>query len=98
MQSMVDGIARSIYARQNPNGLDEKTASQDYRIRPVYSFVSIHWSKVQMFYRPERTSVLAKVKERGFSGAFLGLALLAMLGWVYLLSTIFFKFVLWCFS
>ena len=51
-----------------------------------------------MFYRPERTSVLAKVKERGFSGAFLGLALLAMLGWVYLLSTIFFKFVLWCFS
>ena len=51
-----------------------------------------------MHYRPERISVLAKVKERGFSGAFLGLALLAMVGWIYLLSNILFKFVLWCFS
>jgi len=51
-----------------------------------------------MLSRPERISVLAKVRERGFSGAFLGLVLLAMVGWIYLLSTIFFKFVLWCFS
>jgi len=43
-------------------------------------------------------SVLAKVKEQGFSGVFLGLALLAMVGWIYLLSNIFFKVVLWCFS
>ena len=51
-----------------------------------------------MLYRSEKISVLAKIKERGFSGAFLGLALLAMVGWIYLLSTIFLKVVLWCFS
>jgi len=61
-------------------------------------FDAIHWLKIEMLYRPEKISMLAKVKERGFSGAFLGLALLAMVGWIYLLSTIFFKFVLWCLS
>jgi len=30
---------------------------------------------------PEKSSLIAKVRERGFSGAFLGLALLAMTGW-----------------
>jgi hypothetical protein len=51
-----------------------------------------------MLYRPEKTSMLAKVKERSFSSAFLGLTLLAMVGWVYLLSSIFWKFLVWCFS
>jgi hypothetical protein len=31
------------------------------------------------------------VKERGFSGAFLGLVLVTMAGWVYLLGLIFLK-------
>jgi hypothetical protein len=53
---------------------------------------------VDMLYRPERDSLLAKIKERGFSGAFLGLALLAMAGWVYLLGSLFLKFVFWWFS
>ena len=51
-----------------------------------------------MLYRPEKASLLAKVKERGFSGAFLALTLLAMVGWVYLLGSMFWKFLMWCFS
>jgi hypothetical protein len=51
-----------------------------------------------MLYQPEKVSLLAKVKERGFSGAFLGLVLVAMAGWIYLLGSIFLKCVLWCFS
>jgi hypothetical protein len=51
-----------------------------------------------MLLQPEKTPLLTKWKERGYSGAFLGLALLAMAGWVYLLSSMFLKFVLWCMS
>ena len=45
----------------------------------------------------QKFPLLSKVRERIFSGTFLGLALLAMAGWVYLLSEIFVKFVVWCF-
>jgi hypothetical protein len=51
-----------------------------------------------MLSPPEKVSLLMRVKERSFSGVFLALALLAMAGWVYLLSSIFLKFALWCFS
>ena len=51
-----------------------------------------------MLQRPERVSLAAKIKERSFSGAFLGLALLAMAGWIYLLGSLVLKFVLWCLS
>ena len=44
-----------------------------------------------MLYLPEKVSLLARVKEQGFSGAFLGLVLVAMAGWVYLLGSIFLK-------
>ncbi|MBR0697955.1 hypothetical protein [Bradyrhizobium lablabi] len=42
--------------------------------------------------------LLAQVRERGLAGVFVGLVLLAMTGWIYLLSTMFLKFALWCFS
>jgi hypothetical protein len=51
-----------------------------------------------MLYSPEKIPVLAKAKEKAPSAAFFGLALLAMAGWMYLLGTIFLKFVLWCIS
>ena len=51
-----------------------------------------------MFLQPEKASLLTKLKERSYSGAFLGLALLAMAAWAYLLSSMFLKFVLWCLS
>jgi hypothetical protein len=51
-----------------------------------------------MLYTPEKIPLLSKAKERAFSGAFLVVALLAMAGWVYLLSSIFLTFLLWCFS
>ena len=49
-----------------------------------------------MLYLPEKLSLLARVKERGFSGAFLGLVLVAMAGRVYLLGSIFLECVFWC--
>jgi hypothetical protein len=51
-----------------------------------------------MLYTPEKMPVLAKAKDKAPSAAFFGLALLAMAGWMYLLSAIFLKFVLWCIS
>ncbi|MCA1456835.1 hypothetical protein I6F35_27060 [Bradyrhizobium sp. BRP22] len=51
-----------------------------------------------MLSPPDKVSLLTRVKERGFSGAFLAVALLAMAGWVYLLGSLFLKLMLWCFS
>jgi hypothetical protein len=51
-----------------------------------------------MLYRPEKMSVLSKAKEKAFFGSFVGLALIAMAGWLYLLGEIFVKFVVWCLS
>jgi hypothetical protein len=50
-----------------------------------------------MLYRPEKLPSFSKIRERAFSGAFFGVALLAMAGWMYLLSSIFLRFVVWCF-
>jgi hypothetical protein len=61
-------------------------------------FPNINQPNINMLLQPEKVSLLARMRERGLSGAFLGLALLAMAGWVYLLSSIFLKFVLWCLS
>lgn len=46
----------------------------------------------------EKIPLLVKFRENGLSAAFVGLVLLAIVGWVYLLGTLFLKFMLWCFS
>jgi hypothetical protein len=51
-----------------------------------------------MLSQPEKVSLLTRVKEQSFSGAFLASVFLAMAGWVYLFSSNFFEIVLWCFS
>jgi hypothetical protein len=51
-----------------------------------------------MLYQPEKVSLLTRVKEKSFPGAFLALVVLAMAGWIYLLGSMFVKFLLWCFS
>ena len=51
-----------------------------------------------MLSEPEKIPLLVKFRERSLSGVFVGLVLLAMTGWVYLLGTMFLKFMLWCFS
>ena len=51
-----------------------------------------------MVSTPEKIPLLVKFRENGLSGAFVGLVLLAIVGWVYLLGTLFLKFMLWCFS
>jgi hypothetical protein len=52
----------------------------------------------QMLSSPEKVSLLSKVRETAFSLAFFAVALLAMVGWVYWLSSIVLKITLWCFS
>jgi hypothetical protein len=50
-----------------------------------------------MLYRPEKVHLLSRVREKAIPLVFFGLALLAMVGWVYLLSSILLQFVVWCF-
>lgn len=50
-----------------------------------------------MLYR-FKFSLPSQLKEKSLSGVFVGLILLAMTGWIYLLSTMFLKFALWFFS
>jgi hypothetical protein len=50
-----------------------------------------------MLYRPEKISLVSRIGENIGAGVFFGVALLAMAGWVYLLGSIFLKFVVWCF-
>ena len=52
----------------------------------------------EMLFRPEKTPLLATLREKGLSGIFVGLTMVAMAGWVYLLSSMFLRFVFWCFS
>jgi hypothetical protein len=49
-----------------------------------------------MLYRIEKISWLPRIRELAFFGAFSGLALLAMAGWMYLMGSIFLRFALWC--
>jgi len=51
-----------------------------------------------MLFQPEKTPLFVALREKSLSGVFVGLTVLAMAGWVYLLSSLFLKFVLWCFS
>ena len=49
-----------------------------------------------MLLRPEKFPPRSVLKEKAFSAAFLGLALVATTGWAYLLSSMLLKFVVWC--
>lgn len=51
-----------------------------------------------MLYRPEKNSLLSKAKETAFTGAYFGLALVAMAGWIYFLGSMVWRFALWCLS
>ena len=51
-----------------------------------------------MVLPPEKVPLLSKVREMAFSLAFFVVALLAMAGWVYWLSSIVLKMMLWCFA
>jgi hypothetical protein len=51
-----------------------------------------------MLSTQEKVPLLSKVRERAFFLAFFASALLAMVGWVYWLSSIVLKIVLWSFS
>ncbi|MBR0934900.1 hypothetical protein [Bradyrhizobium jicamae] len=48
--------------------------------------------------QPQKIPLFLRFKERSVSGAFVALTVLAMVGWIYLLSSMFARFVLWFFS
>ncbi|WP_244064448.1 hypothetical protein [Bradyrhizobium sp. Ce-3] len=55
--------------------------------------------ELEMLYRQEeKSSLLVRLKEKSVSSVFVGLTVLAMAGWIYLLSSMFLKFMLWWFS
>ena len=51
-----------------------------------------------MLQRPERIPFVVKVKEKFFTGGFLGLILLVMAAWMYFLGSILLSFVIWLLS
>jgi hypothetical protein len=50
-----------------------------------------------MLVAPEKIPLLSRLREQTFPMVFFGLALVAMVGWVYWLSSIVLKVVLWFF-
>jgi hypothetical protein len=52
----------------------------------------------KMLQRPERIPFVVKVKEKFFTGGFLGLILLVMAAWMYFLGSILLSFVIWLLS
>jgi hypothetical protein len=73
-------------------------ASPDFRICLLHPDFSLSELRANMLFQPEKVSLLTRVKEQSFSGAFLALVLLATAGWMYLLGSMFVRFVLWYFS
>jgi hypothetical protein len=45
-----------------------------------------------------KVSLLTRVTEQSFRGTLLALVVPAIAGWIYLLGSMFVKFLLWCFS
>jgi hypothetical protein len=50
-----------------------------------------------MLFAPEKIPLLSRLREQTFPVIFFGFALVAMAGWVYWLSSIVLKMVLWFF-
>ena len=55
-------------------------------------------ANTQMLQKAWATLPLTKIKERAFEGAFFSVALIAMAGWVYFISLLLVRFVLWFLS
>lgn len=51
-----------------------------------------------MLQKTLSTKPLAKMRERAFEGAFLGIALIAMAGWSYFIILLAVKFFFWLFG
>jgi hypothetical protein len=74
-------------------------ASSDHLIRTVGSgALAVPESKSPMLTALEKIPLRSKAKENALSGAFLVSVVLAMAGWVYLLSSIFLKVIVWSIS
>lgn len=51
--------------------------------------------KIEMLQKTLSAMPLAKMRERAFEGAFLGIALIAMAGWAYFIILLSVKFFFW---
>jgi hypothetical protein len=54
--------------------------------------------KIEMIEKTLSAKPLAKMRERAFEGAFLGIALIAMAGWAYFIILLSVKFFFWLFG
>ena len=54
--------------------------------------------KIEMLQKTLSAKPLAKLRERAFEGAFLGIALIAMAGWAYFIVLLAVKFFFWLFG
>ncbi len=50
-----------------------------------------------MLFAPDKIPLLSRLREQTFPVVFFGLALVAMVGWIYWLGSIVLKIVLWFF-
>lgn len=70
--------------------------SRDRRIRSAMIVRAIRIKKkIEMLQKTLSAKPLAKIRERAFEGAFLGVALIAMAGWAYFIILLSVKFFIW---
>jgi hypothetical protein len=72
--------------------------SRDRRIRWAMIVRAIRDKKIEMLQKTLSAKPLAKMKERAFEGAFLGIALIVMAGWAYFIILLSVKFFFWLFG
>lgn len=60
--------------------------------------MSMRAASSNMLQDTDAATSFSKLRQRAFEGAFFGIALLAMAGWVYFITLLLLKFVIWCFG
>lgn len=59
-------------------------------------YLPMRTADIEMLQDTKATAPFSKLRERAFEGAFFGVALLAMAGWVYFITLLLSRFFLWC--
>jgi len=94
----IDVVKESAYA----SAVSHLHPSRDRRIRSAMIVRAIRTNKtkkkIEMLQKTLSTKPLAKMRERAFEGAFLGIALIAMAGWSYFIILLAVKFFFWLFG
>lgn len=72
------------------------------RVRRIHSTMiapmQTNKKNIEMLQKARVTLPFTKIRERAFEGAFFGVALIAMAGWVYFVTLLLVRFLLWFLS